>query len=549
MRTDTSNFKTLSTMMWVMALLLVVFTAGCDSDHGTIVPPGGTVPTVIWTIPADGSTGVPINRKITAAFSEAMSAATVTSTSNFLITLPSGSLVTALSITYDATKHIALFTPSANLLSNTTYTGTITTGALSEAGVAMAADYVWSFKTGAAVDNVAPLLLNTGPTNSDMSVPTTQIITATFNEPMDPTTITPLTFTVSKVTGTIVSAITGSITYAGTTASFTPTSQLAYAATYSAVIAASDLAGNAWVSGTVPNPWHFTTVASPGPVITIDLGTAAPFGIAATAGITDTNTAPITHIEGDVVLVGTETCNGTAVPGGPGSTGFGAVGVACGATTPDSTPALVGTVVTSATTGVAVMNDFTAAFLSTCAPGVPSPACTLSGGIAIGAPSAGLGGAVGLPCTYNINGANCFTPGVYTAASTIGITGDLTLDGQGDTNAVFIFQAGTALNVADGAAPPMAPPSGIHTRILLINGTKASNVWWSVGSTATLGLYSEFFGNILAYNTIVMNTGATSCGRLLAGASGAGQFTFDSNVVSVPGNPFAPPATYATVCQ
>jgi hypothetical protein len=144
-----------------------------------------------------------------------------------------------------------------------------------------------------------------------------------------------------------------------------------------------------------------------------------------------------------------------------------------------------------------------------------------------------------------------FTPGVYTSASTIDITGDVTLDALGNPNAVFIFQAGSALNVAAGAPPPMvvSPASGIHARVLLVNGAKASNVWWSVGSTATLGLYSEFQGNILASATIIMNTGATSCGRLLAGAFTAGQFTFDNNVVSVPGNPFSPPATYSTVCQ
>jgi hypothetical protein len=105
--------------------------------------------------------------------------------------------------------------------------------------------------------------------------------------------------------------------------------------------------------------------------------------------------------------------------------------------------------------------------------------------------------------------------------------------------------------VAAGAAPPMvvAPPSGIHSRILLVNGAKASNIWWSVGSTATIGLFAEFNGNVLAYTTIIMNTGATACGRMLAGASGAGQLTFDSNIVSVPGNPFVPPATYSATCQ
>jgi hypothetical protein len=111
------------------------------------------------------------------------------------------------------------------------------------------------------------------------------------------------------------------------------------------------------------------------------------------------------------------------------------------------------------------------------------------------------------------------------------ITDDLTLDGQGDPNAVFVFQSASTLTTADGAP-------GAHARILLTNGTKASNVWWQVASSATLGSYSEFQGNILAARNITMKTGSTACGRSMAGAwvGDDGAFVFDSNVVSVPGN-------------
>jgi hypothetical protein len=130
-------------------------------------------------------------------------------------------------------------------------------------------------------------------------------------------------------------------------------------------------------------------------------------------------------------------------------------------------------------------------------------------------------------------GDNWFTPGVYTSITSILITGDITLDGQGDANAVFIFQSASSLTMADGAISP-----GAHTRILLTNGTKASNVWWQVASSATLGSYCEFQGNILAAFDITMKTGSTACGRSMAGAwvGGAGAYIFDSNVVSVPGN-------------
>ncbi len=126
---------------------------------------------------------------------------------------------------------------------------------------------------------------------------------------------------------------------------------------------------------------------------------------------------------------------------------------------------------------------------------------------------------------------NLFYPGLYQSLTSILITGDIMLDAQGDENAVFIFQSSSSLTTAAGAISP-----GAHTRILLRNGAKASNVWWQVGSSATLGTHTEFTGNILASESITMETGASSCGRLLAGAFTAGAFVFDSNVVSVPGN-------------
>ena len=279
--------------------------------------------------------------------------------------------------------------------------------------------------------------------------------------------------------------------------------------------------------------------ASAGPAIAANmLGTATPFGIAATAGITNTNTAPITTINGDVVLDPTLTCNATPVPGGAGSAGFGA----CGTTIPTSVPALTGTVfITGNPPTAQVIADLKAGFLKITPPAGP--------------PAAGsLGGATNLPAGTtlgNVSGSalvvgdNLFFPGVYQSLTSILVTDDLTLDAQGNPNAVFVFQSSSTVGAAAGAAPPGTP----RTRILLKNGAKASNVWWQAGTSATLGLYAEWQGNILASQTISMGTGATSCGRLLAGAFAAGQFTFDSNVVSVPGQPFAPPAGYSTTCQ
>jgi hypothetical protein len=131
-----------------------------------------------------------------------------------------------------------------------------------------------------------------------------------------------------------------------------------------------------------------------------------------------------------------------------------------------------------------------------------------------------------------VQGDNLFFAGVYQSLTSILITGDLTLDAQGNANAVFIFQSSSSV----GTAP--------NARILLANGAKASNVFWQAASSATLGTGSIWQGNILAAADITMNTGATACGRLWAGAwvGGSGAFVFDSNVVSVPGNASAPVA-------
>ena len=111
------------------------------------------------------------------------------------------------------------------------------------------------------------------------------------------------------------------------------------------------------------------------------------------------------------------------------------------------------------------------------------------------------------------------TSGVYTSASSLGLSGALTLDAQGDPNAVFVFQAGSSLIVGSGS------------QVNLIGGAQACNVYWQVGSSATIGTGAAFVGNILALTSISMTTGATLQGRALARN---GAVTLDTNTITRP---------------
>ncbi|WP_372515835.1 ice-binding family protein [Streptantibioticus silvisoli] len=114
-------------------------------------------------------------------------------------------------------------------------------------------------------------------------------------------------------------------------------------------------------------------------------------------------------------------------------------------------------------------------------------------------------------------GGLTLTPGVYHGSSSIGLTGTLTLDAEGDPNAVFIFQIGSTLTTASAS------------RVVLINGAQPCNVFWQVGSSATLGTNSTFVGNILALTSISATTGATVDGRTLARN---GSVTLDTNTIT-----------------
>jgi cell division septation protein DedD len=116
-------------------------------------------------------------------------------------------------------------------------------------------------------------------------------------------------------------------------------------------------------------------------------------------------------------------------------------------------------------------------------------------------------------------GGQTLTPGVYNSASSIGLTGALTLNAGGNPNAVFVFQAGSTLTTASGSS------------VNLTNGAQACNVFWQVGSSATIGTGSAFRGTVIALTSITLTTGATVEGRVLARN---GAVTLDTNTITRP---------------
>ena len=129
------------------------------------------------------------------------------------------------------------------------------------------------------------------------------------------------------------------------------------------------------------------------------------------------------------------------------------------------------------------------------------------------------------PATVNLTGHDLggltLVPGVYSFASSAQLTGALTLNGLGNPNAVFIFSIGSALTTASASV------------VTLINGAQGANVFWRVGSSATLGTTTSFSGDILANASITLNTGA----RITCGAAWAetGAVTLDTNTISLCG--------------
>lgn len=422
-------------------------------------------PTVASVDPANTSTGVVLNKTIVATFNMAMDPATINANT---FTLTQAGTTIAGTISYNGNK--ASFNPSADLSPDTEYTATITTAAENPLGIGIANDYVWTFTTGTLA---APTVTVTNPDHNDVNVPVNTVVTATFSEAMDPATLDGASFLLMN--GTV--AVNGAVTYNGLTATFTPSSDLDSNTLYSATVTtdAENMTGTGLANS---YDWSFTTESGSPFNPSIDLNSVARFGIISGVGVSN-NAGPSQINNLDVGIypgVRSSITGFFSVDGGPGNINNGDFYAADDAA---PVPAML----------VQAKNDLTSAYLAAEGASSPAPA-TVSGDI----------------------GGQTLPPGIYKSTSTLSIqNGNLTLDGQGDPNAEWIFQVASDFTTLGGA--PFPSPAGGN--VILIGGAQAKNVIWQVGSSATIGDYTSFQGNILALTSVTMNAFSQVTGRML----------------------------------
>ena len=451
----------------------------------TSASPSTTGPSVDFTVPLNNAIAVPLNQTLTATFNKAINASTLTN-ATFTLAGPGTTGVSGL-VAYSSVGDTATFNPSANLLPSTLYTATITTGVKDLSGNALAANYVWTFTTGTALNPASPEIVSTNPANGATNVASNQAISATFSEAMNPLTITTDTF---QLTGPGSMSVAGTVSYdpVAFIATFTPSASLngSYIATITNGV--TNLIGNPLGTTGAPNPWMFSTglIMNQQPVV---LGpTIASFGgFGGGAGMT--NQGIYTVINGDIGTTGASTT----------MTGFYDKSVA----------AVAGVFPCSYTITPSNMGLVNGAIDT--APPPPSGACSSEGTATTFnlATQAALEARTayttlqnippGITLATNELGNRVLAPGVYSSSSFYQITtGPLTLDAKGDPNASWVFQMGSYLTVGT----PTASES-----VLLVNGAQAKNVFWAVGGLP--GAVINYGGGGTMVGTIISQPGIT----------------------------------------
>jgi O-glycosyl hydrolase len=272
------------TAWWLVAAVSLVI-AGCGGGGGGTTCTSNCVASTLSVssvTPASGATGVAVTPIITATFDMPMNVATITS-STFTLTPQAGGPAVAATVSYSTGSDTATLTPTAALAYSTSYTATITTGAQSNAGNSLSANYSWSFTTAAPGP---PTVTAVTPTNGSTGVAVLLSITAKFSEPINSLTITTSTFSLTSSDGSGVAAVVGFIT-ATNTATLAPVAALANNTTYTATLT-TGVASTSGAPLAAAYSWTFTTAAGPAPTVSSVTPVDQSTGVAITSPVTAT---------------------------------------------------------------------------------------------------------------------------------------------------------------------------------------------------------------------------------------------------------------------
>jgi hypothetical protein len=212
-----------------------------------------TPPTVNSVTPAENAQSVPGNSTVNIVFSEAMDVSTITSST---ILVKNGA--SAITGTVTCSGNTATFTPSAALTAGTVYTVTVTTGVKDAAGNMMSSPKNWNFTTAVSgsTDKTPPTVVSVVPAENATAIPVNTSITVNFSEAMDASTISASTISLKQGS----TSISGTVTYSGTAAKFTPSTSLTAGLVYTATVSGvKDVAGNVIAAS---KSWTFTTAAA-----------------------------------------------------------------------------------------------------------------------------------------------------------------------------------------------------------------------------------------------------------------------------------------------
>lgn len=327
--------------------------------------------------------------------------------------------------------------------------------------------------------STSPSVTAKSPAANASNVSLNKVISVTFSEAMDVSTINSTTFTLKQ--GTI--NISGTIAYEGTTATFTPTSLLIAGTNYSVSLTTGlkNLSGNAISAN---NSWTFSTGNNAAGLAAINLGMAGNYVILAKTAI---NNSPTSSITGDLGLSPAATSY---------ITGFSLTNATGYATSAQVTGKLFAADMVSPTSTnlTTAVNDMITAYND--AAGRPSPDFSEFG-------------------SGNIGGTT-LTEGLYKWTNTVTAPTNLIISGS--STDVWIFQIAGNLTVSSGI------------KITLSGGAQAKNIFWQVAGTVTIGTTAQFKGVILSQTGITLKTGASLTGRTLAQTA----VILDKNIVTQP---------------